>query len=121
MTVTLVTPTRSVLARHRVTPTWWRGCPSRTWRGSCPAWRRSQRVLLAATWKGLATTPISQAVEVPAVRRLLIDPSAGLTVQMVLRIGYGTPAGRAPRRPLSDVLLPLPYASRTEPAGRRRG
>ena len=80
-----------------------------------------QRVLLAATWKGLAATPISQPVEVPAVRRLLIDPSAGLTVQMVLRIGYGTQAGRTPRRPLSDVLLPLPYASRTEPAGRRRG
>ena len=76
-----------------------------------------QRVLLAATWKGLATTPISQPVEVPAVRRLLIDPSAGLTVQMVLRIGYGTRAGRTPRRPLPDVLLPLGYASRTDPHG----
>ncbi|RSM49315.1 nitroreductase [Actinoplanes sp. ATCC 53533] len=71
-----------------------------------------QRVLLAATWKGLAATPISQPVEVPAMRRLLIDPRAGLTVQMVLRIGYGTQAGRTPRRPLSDVLLPLPHASR---------
>lgn len=65
-----------------------------------------QRVLLAATWRGLATTPISQPVEVPAIRRLLIDPGAGLSVQMVLRIGYGRPAGRTPRRPLADVLLP---------------
>jgi hypothetical protein len=40
---------------------------------------------------------------------------------MVLRIGYGSQAGRTPRRPLSDVLLPFPYASRTDPAGQRRG
>lgn len=65
-----------------------------------------QRVLLTATWRGLATTPIGQPVEVPAVRRMLIDPSAGLWVQMVLRIGYGQPVGRTPRRPLADVLLP---------------
>jgi nitroreductase len=64
-----------------------------------------QRVLLTATWKDLATTPISQPVEVPAIRRLLIDPVAGLSVQMVLRIGYGRPAGPTPRRPLNDVLL----------------
>ncbi|MGA5300142.1 Acg family FMN-binding oxidoreductase [Nucisporomicrobium flavum] len=76
----------------------------------CSDWLRAgqalQRVLLTATWKGLATTPISQPVEVPAVRRRLIDPHAALWVQMVLRIGYGTPAGGTPRRPLEDVLLP---------------
>jgi nitroreductase len=72
-----------------------------------------QRVLLAATAMGLAAAPISQPVEVPAVRRLLLDPSAGLTAQMVLRIGYGGPAGRTPRRPLSDVLMP---AAPPEPA-----
>lgn len=76
-----------------------------------------QRVLLAATWKGLATTPISQPVEVPAVRRLLLEPSAGLTVQMVLRVGYGRPAGRTPRRPLSEVLRPVSGAA---PAGHAR-
>jgi hypothetical protein len=65
-----------------------------------------QRVLLAATWQGLATTPISQPVEVPAVRRLLIDRASGLSVQMVLRVGYGKPAGRTPRRPLAEVLSP---------------
>jgi nitroreductase len=71
-----------------------------------------QRVLLAATWKGLAVTPISQPVEVPAVRRLLIDPRSGLTAQMVLRIGYGKAVGQTPRRPLSDVLPPYPAIRR---------
>jgi len=70
-----------------------------------------QRVLLAATWKGLATTPISQPVEVPAIRRLLIDPRSDLSAQMVLRIGYGKATGRTPRRPLSEVLPPHPPGS----------
>lgn len=65
-----------------------------------------QRVLLTATWLGLATTPISQPVEVPAVRRMLAGPPPGASVQMVLRVGYGRYAGRTPRRPLSQVLLP---------------
>ena len=65
-----------------------------------------QRVLLEATWRDLATTPISQSVEVPALRRLLIEPGSGLSAQMVLRIGYGRQAVRTPRRPLADVLLP---------------
>jgi nitroreductase len=72
-----------------------------------------QRVLLTATAKGLATTPISQPVEVPAVWRLLIDPRSGLTVQMVLRVGYGKAAGRTPRRPLTEVLLPHRSAALT--------
>jgi nitroreductase len=67
-----------------------------------------QRVLLEATWRDLATTPISQPVEVPAMRRLLIDSGSDLSVQMVLRIGYGKQAARTPRRPLADVLLPSP-------------
>ncbi|BCY09998.1 nitroreductase family protein [Actinoplanes sp. L3-i22] len=61
-----------------------------------------QRVLLTATWLGLATTPISQPVEVAAVRSVLGRTPA----QMVLRVGYGRVSGRTPRRPLSEVLLP---------------
>jgi hypothetical protein len=64
-----------------------------------------QRVLLTATWQNLATTPVSQPVEVPAVRRQLSDPARGVWAQMILRIGYGRPAATTPRRPLSDVLL----------------
>jgi nitroreductase len=75
-----------------------------------------QRVLLTATAKGLATMPISQPVEVPAVRRLLIDSRSGLTVQMVLRVGYGRAAGRTPRRPLTEVLLPHRSAARDDAA-----
>jgi len=65
-----------------------------------------QRVLLTATWQGLATTPISQPIEMPAARRRLIDPGSGLSAQMVIRVGYGSLTGRSPRRPLSEVLLP---------------
>jgi nitroreductase len=74
-----------------------------------PDWVRAgqalQRVLLTATWQNLATTPISQPVEVPALRRLLTDPTGGLSAQMVLRVGYGRATGRTPRRPVEDVLL----------------
>ena len=52
----------------------------------------------------VAATPIGQPVEVPEIRRRLLDPAAGLSVQMVLRVGYGRLAGCTPRRPVSDVL-----------------
>lgn len=85
-----------------------------------PDWIRAgqalQRVLLAATWKGLAATPISQPVEVPAVRRRLLEPSTGLSVQMVLRIGYGTTTGATPRRRLAEVLLSRPHSRRSDRA-----
>lgn len=64
-----------------------------------------QRVLLTATWLNLSTTPISQPVEIPAVRRLLTDTRSGTWAQIVLRVGYGRPAATTPRRPLADVLL----------------
>jgi len=72
-----------------------------------------QRVLLAATWKGLAATPISQPVEVPAVRRRLLEPGAGLSVQMVLRIGYGKTSGATPRRRLGEVMRSVPRSERS--------
>ncbi|GIE54164.1 NAD(P)H nitroreductase [Amorphoplanes nipponensis] len=65
-----------------------------------------QRVLLTATWLNLATTPISQPVEVPGIRRLLSDGGAGKWAQIVLRVGYGRPATGTPRRPLAEVLVP---------------
>lgn len=64
-----------------------------------------QRVLLTATWLNLATTPISQPVEIPAIRELLTDTRGGSWAQMVLRVGYGRPAPATPRRPLAEVLL----------------
>lgn len=64
-----------------------------------------QRVLLTATRLKLATTPISQPVELPAVRELLTDTAAGRWAQIIVRLGYGQPAPATPRRPLADVLL----------------
>ncbi|GIE82318.1 nitroreductase [Actinoplanes philippinensis] len=63
-----------------------------------------QRVLLTATWHNLATTPISQPVEIPAIREQLTDTGAGVWAQMVLRAGYGRPTVATPRRPLGDVI-----------------
>lgn len=72
------------------------------------AWLRAgqalQRVLLTATWHNLATTPISQPVEIPAIREQLTDTGAGVWAQMVLRAGYGRPTVATPRRPLDEVI-----------------
>jgi hypothetical protein len=72
-----------------------------------------QRVLLTAT--GLAATPLTQLTEVPPLRELLADPAGGQVLQTVLRIGYPiTSAAATPRRPLAEVLVPVPIG---RPAG----
>jgi len=78
-----------------------RGDTARDWANAGQA---LQRVLLTATWLNLSTTPISQPVEIPAVRRLLTDTEAGVWAQMILRVGYGRPTSATPRRPLGEVL-----------------
>jgi hypothetical protein len=70
-----------------------------------------QRVLLAATAAGLNASFLAQPVEVPATRAELRDLLGGrLHPQTVLRLGYGYPAARTPRRPVAEVtktgLLP---------------
>lgn len=68
-----------------------------------------QRVLLTATLRGLAATPLSQLTEIPPLRELLADTSTGGVVQTVLRMGFPTaPAAATARRPLDDVLLAEP-------------
>jgi nitroreductase len=65
-----------------------------------------QRVWLIATARGLAATPLSQVVEVPALRDLLGDVAHGEVVQTVLRIGRPTARVVAtPRRDLDEVLV----------------
>jgi nitroreductase len=64
-----------------------------------------QRVLLVATRRGIAATPISQPLEVPAIRRTLAGGDGSTWPQMILRMGYGPPAAATPRRPLAEVLL----------------
>ncbi len=65
-----------------------------------------QRVLLTATLRGLAATPLSQLLEIPKLRALLTHSSTGEVVQTVLRIGYPTtPALATPRRPIEEFLI----------------
>ncbi|MCE3553145.1 nitroreductase family protein [Pseudonocardia sp. RS11V-5] len=67
-------------------------------------------VLLSATRAGLATEPLSQAVEVPVARKRL-RTALGLPdePQLVIRLGLplpdAAPLAPTPRRPLASVLL----------------
>ncbi len=64
-----------------------------------------QAVLLSATADGVATSMISQPIEVPAARdQLRRSLGRSGTPQMVLRVGYGEPGYPTPRRPLADVI-----------------
>ena len=64
-------------------------------------------MLLTATVAGLATSFLSQVVEVPQTRaelRRLI--SGARPPQVVLRIGRGWPVPATPRRAVTDTLQP---------------
>jgi Nitroreductase family len=64
-----------------------------------------QRVLLTATDAGLATSMMSQPIEVVAARdQLRRSLRRSGTPQMAVRIGYGQPGRLAPRRDLSEVV-----------------
>jgi len=63
-----------------------------------------ERVLLTATVRGVATTLMTQPMEVPRLRMLLSDTAAALVPQVILRFGYGPPSPPTPRRPLEDVV-----------------
>src|SRR5207248_1741600 len=64
-----------------------------------------QRILLTATVPGLASSMLSQPIEVPAAReRLRGGLSRRGCPQMVLRIGFGQPGFPTPRRPVTKVL-----------------
>jgi nitroreductase len=64
-----------------------------------------QRVLLTATVRGVASTPMTQPLETPQLRPLLSDTDGGRFAQVILRLGYATPGAPVPRRPLADVLM----------------
>lgn len=63
-----------------------------------------QRVLLTATVRGLANTPMTAPTESPELRALLDDDRLARHAQVILRLGYGDPVPATPRRPLSDVV-----------------
>jgi nitroreductase len=63
-----------------------------------------QRVLLTATLRGIAASPLTQPLET-ADAWLVRDPGSGFEYpQMILRVGYGLPVPRTPRRPVSELL-----------------
>jgi hypothetical protein len=63
-----------------------------------------ERVLLVATTRGIAVSPLTQPLET-ADAWLVRDPQSGMEYpQMILRLGYGLPVPPAPRRLVSDVL-----------------
>jgi nitroreductase len=63
-----------------------------------------QRVLLTATARGIAASPLTQPLET-ADAWLVRDPRSGHEQpQMILRIGYSLPVPSTPRRPVSQVL-----------------
>jgi hypothetical protein len=64
-----------------------------------------QKVLLIATDAGLASSMISQPIEVPAARdQLRRSLGRAGAPQLALRIGYGSPGNPTPRRDVDDVL-----------------
>lgn len=63
-----------------------------------------QRVLLTATARGVAASPLTQPLET-ADAWLVRDPRSGREEpQMILRFGYGPAVPPAPRRPVPEVL-----------------
>lgn len=64
-----------------------------------------ERVLLVATIEGLVSTFANQPLEKPALRWLVREPDEPIGFpQMILRLGYASPAPATPRRPLEDVV-----------------
>jgi nitroreductase len=66
-----------------------------------------ERTLLTATVRGLATSLMTQPIEVPNMRELLADTEYGRQPQAILRFGYGPPSPATPRRPLEEVVAGL--------------
>ena len=63
-----------------------------------------QRAWLTATLRGVAVAPLTQPLETGDAWQVR-DPRSGIEYpQMILRLGYGLPVPRAPRRPVSEVL-----------------
>lgn len=64
-----------------------------------------QQVLLAATDAGLATSMLSQPIEIPELRDdLRTSVHHYGTAQMIIRIGYGQFVGVSSRRPIDSVI-----------------
>jgi nitroreductase len=63
-----------------------------------------ERVLLTATVRGVANTPMTAPTEIPDLRALLSSPESPWSPQIILRLGYGDPCPATPRRPVAEVV-----------------
>ncbi len=68
-----------------------------------------ERVLLAATGRGLAASPLGQAIDVDSTRALLAGAAGGMGhIQMLVRVGYppagARPLAATPRRPVEEFF-----------------
>ena len=86
-------PTVVVLSTDADTPVQW-----------LRAGQAMERVLLTATVRGVANTPMTAPTELPELRGLLNESGDRRVAQVILRLGYGDPCPPTPRRPLADVL-----------------
>jgi nitroreductase len=64
-----------------------------------------ERVLQTATVRGVASTPMTQPLEIPELRDLLTDRSGGHVAHAILRLGYGQPGTPSPRRSVDECLI----------------
>jgi nitroreductase len=73
-----------------------------------PDWVRAgmalERVLLEATASGLASSMMTQPLDIPDLRDLLAGRSPLEAPQAILRLGVGPPGAASPRRPLDEVV-----------------
>jgi len=63
-----------------------------------------QRVLLTATARGIAASPLTQPLETPDAWLARDSRSGPEEPQVILRMGYGLPVPATARRPVSEVL-----------------
>jgi hypothetical protein len=63
-----------------------------------------ERTLLTATARGVASTVMTQPLELPQYRERLVIRDTGQRPQAILRFGYGPPSPATPRRPLAEVV-----------------
>ena len=64
-----------------------------------------ERTLLTATVRGLASTLMTQPLELPQLRELFTVSAENQVAQVILRFGYGPPSAPSPRRPLESFLV----------------
>jgi nitroreductase len=64
-----------------------------------------ERVLLEATAFGLATSLMTQPLDIAELRELLIARTPLAAPQAIIRLGFGPPDAPTPRRPIEEIVF----------------